>query len=127
MRRKRSPISVTISGLTKNQSLKNWANDIIKKEEQQMEHLINNRVKNLEISGIRRFSNLVSEIDNLISFTIGQPDFPTPSHVKQAGILAIEHNFTSYTHNAGALELRKAACEFVKKKYQLDYKPESEV
>lgn len=92
-----------------------------------MEHLINNRVKNLEISGIRKFSHLVSEIDDLISFTIGQPDFPTPTHVKQAGISAIEHNFTSYTHNAGAIELRRAASEFVKKKYHLYYLPESEV
>ncbi|NRD78700.1 aminotransferase A [Bacillus sp. BRMEA1] len=92
-----------------------------------MEHLINHRVKNLEISGIRRFSNLVSQIDDLIAFTIGQPDFPTPKHVKQAGISAIEEDFTIYTHNAGTLELRKAASEFVKKKYDLHYHPESEV
>jgi aminotransferase len=92
-----------------------------------MEHLINHRVKNLEISGIRKFSNLVSQIDDMISFTIGQPDFPTPQHVKQAGILAIEHDYTSYTHNAGAIELRRAACEFMEKKYQLHYQPESEV
>lgn len=66
-------------------------------------------------------------MDDLISFTIGQPDFPTPEHVKQAGKNAIEQNFTSYTHNAGTLELRKAACEFVGKKYGLQYNPDSEV
>lgn len=92
-----------------------------------MEHLINHRVKNLEISGIRKFSNLVGQIEDMISLTIGQPDFPTPLHVKEAGISAIEHDVTSYTHNAGTMELRKAACEFVKKKYQLHYQPESEV
>lgn len=92
-----------------------------------MEHLINPRVRDIEISGIRKFFNMVSHIDDLISLTIGQPDFPTPEHVKMAGIKAIEDNFTSYTHNAGILELRKAACDFVKKKYGLHYNPESEV
>ncbi|MEH7501707.1 aminotransferase A [Neobacillus drentensis] len=92
-----------------------------------MEHLINQRVKEIEISGIRKFFNMVSHVDNLISFTIGQPDFPTPEHVKKAGIAAIEQNFTSYTHNAGTIELREAACNFVDKKYGLNYKPESEV
>jgi aminotransferase len=91
-----------------------------------LEHLINQRVKNIEISGIRKFFNMVAHEDDLISFTIGQPDFPTPEHVKMAGIAAIEQNFTSYTHNAGTIELREAACNFVKK-YGLSYKPESEV
>ena len=66
-------------------------------------------------------------MDDLISFTIGQPDFPTPEHVKNAGIAAIESDFTSYTHNAGTIELRKAACEFVEKKYDLKYKADSEI
>ena len=92
-----------------------------------LEHLINQRVKNIEISGIRKFFNMVAHIDDLISFTIGQPDFPTPEHVKKAGIAAIEENFTTYTHNAGTIELRAAACNFVKIKYGLHYKPESEV
>ncbi|WP_413301615.1 aminotransferase A [Bacillus sp. 1P10SD] len=92
-----------------------------------MEHLVNNRVKNIEISGIRKFFNMVSHMDDLISFTIGQPDFPTPEHVKNAGISAIEKDFTSYTHNAGTIELRKAACDFVEKKYDLKYHAESEI
>jgi aminotransferase len=91
-----------------------------------LEHLINQLVKDIEISGIRKFFNMVAHVDDLISFTIGQPDFPTPEHVKIAGIAAIEQNFTSYTHNAGTIELRDGACNFVKK-YGLDYKPESEV
>lgn len=92
-----------------------------------VEHLINTKIKDIEVSGIRRFYNMVSDIDGVISLTIGQPDFPTPKHVKQAGIQAIEDNFTSYTPNAGTIELRKAACNFVAKKYGLNYKPESEV
>lgn len=92
-----------------------------------MEHLINTKVQELEVSGIRKFYNMVSHIDDVISLTIGQPDFPTPEHVKQAGIKAIEENFTSYTHNAGISELRTAACDFVAKKYGLTYEPDSEV
>lgn len=80
-----------------------------------MEHLLNKQVLDIEISGIRKFFNMVSDIDDLISFTIGQPDFPTPEHVKLAGIKAIEEDFTSYTHNAGYFDLRKAASEFVLK------------
>lgn len=92
-----------------------------------MEHLVNQKVKELEISGIRKFFNMVSHVEGLISLTIGQPDFPTPGHVKKAGIQAIEDDFTSYTHNAGFLELRKAASDFVNKKYGLDYRPDTEV
>jgi aminotransferase len=92
-----------------------------------MEHLINPAVKNIQLSGIRRFFNMVQQYDNVISLTIGQPDFPTPEHVKQAGIQGIEDNFTTYTHNAGYLELREAAAQFVKTKYQLQYDPSNEI
>ncbi|WP_243291669.1 aminotransferase A [Bacillus sp. FJAT-47783] len=92
-----------------------------------MEHLINQRVKDLSISGIRKFFNLIQQYDNVISLTIGQPDFPTPSHVKEAAKKAIDDNFTSYTHNAGFFELREAACQFVEKKYSLTYDAKEEV
>ncbi|MCQ6279836.1 aminotransferase A [Bacillus sp. EB600] len=92
-----------------------------------MEHLINQKVKELEISGIRKFFNMVANTEGMISLTIGQPDFPTPEHVKNAGIKAIKDNYTSYTHNAGYLELRMAACQFVEKKYGITYNPETEV
>ncbi|GLB60404.1 aminotransferase A [Cytobacillus sp. NCCP-133] len=92
-----------------------------------MEHLINPKVKNIEISGIRKFFNMVADTKNMISLTIGQPDFPTPTHVKEAGKRAIDQNFTTYTHNAGDIRLRKAATDFVNKKYNLTYNPETEV
>ncbi|MBS4172315.1 aminotransferase A [Bacillus sp. FJAT-49736] len=92
-----------------------------------MEHLLNKKVLDIEISGIRKFSNMVSGLEDMISFTIGQPDFPTPLHVKEAGISAIENDLTTYTHNAGYLELRKAASDFVKQKYKLQYNPENEI
>ncbi|WP_445488550.1 aminotransferase A [Niallia sp. 03133] len=92
-----------------------------------MEHLVNKRVKNIEISGIRKFSNMVAGNKDILSLTVGQPDFPTPDHIKEAAKAAIDENFTTYTHNAGDITLRKAAADFVEKKYNLHYQPETEV
>ncbi|MBS8263256.1 aminotransferase A [Mesobacillus boroniphilus] len=92
-----------------------------------MEHLINNRVKNIEISGIRKFFNMVADVKDMVSLTIGQPDFPTPEHVKEAGKKAIDQNITTYTHNAGLIQLRKASADFYKKKYNVDYSADNEV
>ncbi len=86
-----------------------------------LEEKMNPRVLELQLSGIRRFFNMVAGTEDMISLTIGQPDFPTPLHVKEAGKQAIDENFTSYTHNAGMIELRKAASAFLKEKYRLDY------
>ena len=84
-------------------------------------------MKKIEISGIRKFFNLVAGIEGMISLTIGQPDFPTPQHVKEAGKRAIDQNQTSYTHNAGLIELREAAANFYKVKYGVTYSPDSEI
>jgi len=91
-----------------------------------VEHLINKRVKEIEISGIRKFFNLVADVKDMVQLTIGQPDFPTPDHVKEAGKKAIDNNFTTYTHNAGFLQLRQAAANFYQQKYSVDYSAEHE-
>ncbi|MEY9866092.1 aminotransferase [Peribacillus sp. B2I2] len=92
-----------------------------------MEHLINPLVKEVQISGIRKFYNMVADIEGTISLTIGQPDFPTPMHIKEAAKQAIDNDYTVYTHNAGYQELREAASEYVKDKYKLSYDPSNEV
>ncbi|MDQ0482999.1 aminotransferase A [Guptibacillus hwajinpoensis] len=92
-----------------------------------MEHLLNPKVKSIEISGIRTFFNMVSDYENMISLTIGQPDFETPLHIKEAAKSAIDENRTTYTHNAGILELRKAAANFLQSKYNLTYQAENEI
>jgi aminotransferase len=92
-----------------------------------MEHLINKRVQNIQISGIRKFFNMVSAYDDAISLTLGQPDFPTPDHIKQKAQLAIDQNKTSYTQNAGLVELRDAAAHFLESKYGLVYNSKDEV
>jgi aminotransferase len=89
-----------------------------------VKHLIQPRVQAIQLSGIRQFFNLVSGRPGLVSLTIGQPDFPTPDHVKVAAQEAIAADFTTYTANAGLLELRQAACQFVADKYGLRYSPD---
>ncbi|WP_349410655.1 aminotransferase A [Pseudalkalibacillus sp. SCS-8] len=92
-----------------------------------MEQWINPRVKDIQISGIRQFFNKVSSYPEAISLTLGLPDFPTPEHVKEAGKTAIDANKTTYTHNAGSIELRKAIQQFIKEKYHLAYSAEEEI
>jgi aminotransferase len=92
-----------------------------------MHHLINPSVRNIEISGIRKFFNLLSEYPEALSLTLGQPDFPTPDHVKTAAKAAIDHNRTTYTPNAGLGELRQAISSFQESRYQLKYDPHHEV
>lgn len=95
--------------------------------ELRMKQLIHPSVRSIQVSGIRKFTNLVAQYQDAISLTIGQPDFPTPEHIKQAAKLAIDQNRTTYTPNAGLLELRQAAAHFVQKKYGLFYRADSEV
>jgi aminotransferase len=92
-----------------------------------MEHLINQRVQSIQISGIRKFFNMVSAYDDAISLTLGQPDFPTPEHIKQKAQLAIDKNKTIYTQNAGLIELRDAAAHFLESKYGLVYNSKDEI
>ncbi|QOR34697.1 aminotransferase A [Clostridium sp. 'deep sea'] len=88
---------------------------------------INPKVKEIEISGIRKFFNMISGKDNIVSLTLGQPNFDTPQHIKDAAIKAINNNTTRYTHNAGFMELREATSNWMKKKYQLSYQAEDEI
>lgn len=92
-----------------------------------LEHLINPQVKDIQISGIRKISNLVSTIPGALTLTIGQPDFPTPRHIIEAGQRALDQNKTVYTQNPGLLELREAVSNFVKVKYGQVYRAADEI
>lgn len=84
---------------------------------------MNNNVKNIEISGIRKFYNEVVKYDNALSLTLGQPDFNVPNAVKMAMIKALEDNKTEYTANAGLVELREEICNYLNNlniKYKVD-------
>jgi len=88
---------------------------------------MNAMVKDIQLSGIRQFFNRVQAYPGAVQLTLGQPDFDTPDHIKQAAKQAIDDNQTRYTANAGLVELRKYASEFVNNKYHLQYDPLDEV
>ncbi|PGL69717.1 aminotransferase A [Bacillus sp. AFS055030] len=92
-----------------------------------MNRFINESVKEIQISGIRKFAQKIEKYDNVIALTLGQPDFPTPAPIKEAAISAINQNHTVYTPNAGLPALRNAASNFLKQKYSLSYDPTNEV
>ncbi|MBC2580298.1 aminotransferase class I/II-fold pyridoxal phosphate-dependent enzyme [Clostridium sp. DJ247] len=79
-----------------------------------MNELISKNVESIEISGIRKFFNKVVKYPNAISLTLGQPDFNVPEEIKSAMIKAIEDNKTTYTSNAGILELRREISNYLK-------------
>lgn len=76
---------------------------------------ISKEVKSIEISGIRKFYNKVSNVQDALSLTLGQPDFNVPSMIKSAMVNAINNNLTTYTSNAGIPELRQEICKYLKK------------
>lgn len=78
-----------------------------------MNKIFSNNVTNVEISGIRKFFNKVSEVQGAISLTLGQPDFPVPKNIKAAMIQAINENKTEYTANAGIPQLRNEISNFL--------------
>lgn len=88
-----------------------------------MNNKISKNVENIEISGIRKFFNKVSEIEGAISLTLGQPDFKVPSRIKDSMIKAINDDRTVYTSNAGILELRKEICKYLET-MDINYSPE---
>ncbi|QDP41867.1 aminotransferase [Radiobacillus deserti] len=84
-------------------------------------------VEQLQPSGIRRFFDLASKMDNVISLGVGEPDFVTPWNVIEASFHSLEKGYTAYTANAGMIELRTRISAYLKKKYQVDYDPEEQV
>ncbi|ANZ57912.1 aminotransferase class I/II-fold pyridoxal phosphate-dependent enzyme [Fructilactobacillus lindneri] len=88
---------------------------------------VKKNVLNTKLSNIYGFSEKLAEIPDLIKLTLGEPDFATPEHVKKAAIAAIQNNDSHYTATWGRIETRKAAADFLKQKYGLDYNPETEL
>ena len=92
-----------------------------------MRDFICDKIKKIKPSGIRRLFDIASEIPDVISLGVGEPDFDTPWHVREEGIYALQKGRTFYTSNAGLPELREEICKNIKKKYGLDYDSKNEV
>ena len=87
----------------------------------------NKNLDKIEVSMIRQFDQSISDVPGIMKLTLGEPDFTTPNHVKEAAKAAIDANQSHYTGMAGLSTLRQAAADFVKSKYNLSYNPDNEI
>jgi aminotransferase len=89
--------------------------------------LLSRRVRAVKPSGIRKFFDIAASMPDVISLGVGEPDFVTPEHIRQAGIASIERGDTHYTSNYGTLELRQAIAAMLERRYGVRYDPKTEV
>lgn len=89
--------------------------------------LLNPTVLEIKPSGIRKFFDIAAEMDDVISLGVGEPDFQTPWHIRQAGIKSLQDGKTKYTSNWGLIELRKAVASYMKEQTGVTYDPQREV
>ena len=89
--------------------------------------LVNRTVRRIKPSGIRKFFDIANEMDDVISLSVGEPDFHTPWHIREAGIESLEKGRTSYTPNRGFLKLRAEISNFIERHYHVKYDPQDEV
>ncbi|NLW25289.1 MAG: aminotransferase class I/II-fold pyridoxal phosphate-dependent enzyme [Clostridia bacterium] len=87
---------------------------------------INEKVKSIPPSGIRKFFDLISQTEGVISLGVGEPDFVTPAHIRKACYESLEKGHTMYTSNYGLFELRQAVSKYLTK-FDLEYNPENEI
>ena len=84
-------------------------------------------ITTIKPSGIRKFFDIVSEMDDAISLGVGEPDFDTPWHIRDEGIYSLEKGRTFYTSNAGLKELRVEIANYLDRRFGLNYHPEQEM
>ncbi len=92
-----------------------------------MDNLISQKVHNISPSGIRKFFDLLSSVEGVISLGVGEPDFVTPWHIREAATRSLERGYTMYTSNYGMLELRQELAKYLEHHYGVSYQPEREI
>ncbi len=92
-----------------------------------MRNPLNNVITSIEPSGIRKFFDIVAEMKDAISLGVGEPDFDTPWKVRDEGIYALEKGRTFYTSNAGLKELKIEVCNYLKRRFGLEYSYNDEI
>lgn len=92
-----------------------------------MRDFLAKKVTEIKPSGIRKFFDIAKEIEGAISLGVGEPDFDTPWHIREEGIYSLEQGRTIYTSNAGLKELRQEICNFMQRKYGLEYSWDTDV
>lgn len=88
---------------------------------------ISEKVQSVPASGIRKFFDIVSQMDNVISLGVGEPDFVTPWRIRETAIYSLEKGYTNYTSNYGLLELRKMISKHIMDNYAVEYNPEKQI
>ncbi len=83
---------------------------------------LSHRVQNIKPSGIRHFFDILEEMEDAVSLGIGEPDYPTPWHIRDAGIYSLEKGFTKYTSNAGMAQLRREISDYLNRRFDLHYR-----
>lgn len=89
--------------------------------------ILSSTVQDIKPSGIRKFFDLLENMQGVVALTVGQPDFITPWHIRVAAIESLENGKTYYTSNSGTLELRQEISAYMNRRYDLTYDPKSEV
>ncbi|MBU4222444.1 MAG: aminotransferase class I/II-fold pyridoxal phosphate-dependent enzyme [Euryarchaeota archaeon] len=108
-------------------SRKSARSALLSLREARPEKFVAEHVRQIPPSGIRKFFDLVLEMEGVISLGVGEPDFVTPWHIREACIYSLEKGTTSYTSNYGLLELRELISKCYRKEQGVDYDPKSEV
>lgn len=91
-----------------------------------MRNPLADRVVDIKPSGIRKFFDIVNEMEDAISLGVGEPDFDTPWHIRDEGIYSLEKGRTFYTSNAGLMPLREEICRYIERKHKVTYHPAKE-
>ena len=86
-----------------------------------MRNPLSEKIVTIKPSGIRKFFDIVSEMEDAISLGVGEPDFDTPWHIRDEGIYSLEKGRTFYTSNAGLKELKVEICNYLKRRFDLEY------
>ena len=92
-----------------------------------MRNPISKVAESMQPSGIRKFFDVVAEMPDAISLGVGEPDFDTPWHIREAGIYSLEQGRTFYTSNSGLMELRQEVASYYSRRHGLIYDPKTEV
>lgn len=92
-----------------------------------MRNPLSNKVMTIKPSGIRKFFDIVTEMKDAISLGVGEPDFDTPWHIREEGIYSLEKGKTFYTSNSGLKELKIEICNYLKRRFDLEYNYKDEV
>ena len=92
-----------------------------------MRDALSGKVKQIKPSGIRKFFDIVSEMDDAISLGVGEPDFDTPWHIREEGIYSLEKGRTFYTSNAGLSELKIEISKYLDRRFEIKYDPSDEI